>query len=90
MLTLRLSLCFDNCCFTNYKYPVRKSGYHFQFDLSRINTHSSKLMPERLPEFNRYALKRKLQNEEESKELIEQVKLMIKNTYPERYASSKI
>lgn len=41
-------------------------------------------MSERLPEFNGYAFRRKLQNEEEVKELTNQVIRMVQNTFPER------
>lgn len=42
-------------------------------------------MSERLPEFNRYALRKKLQNETETKELVEQVRQLVQSTYLERY-----
>lgn len=43
-------------------------------------------MSERLPEFNRYALRKKLQSEAETEELVQQVIELVQNTYPDRYA----
>ncbi|RZC35110.1 glutamate--tRNA ligase, mitochondrial, partial [Asbolus verrucosus] len=57
-----------------------------QFDISRINSHSGKLMPERLLEFNRLELKRKLQDSVEENELIERVREMIRNNFPDNEA----
>ncbi|XP_063914015.1 nondiscriminating glutamyl-tRNA synthetase EARS2, mitochondrial [Zophobas morio] len=53
-----------------------------QFDISRVNAHSGKYMPERLLEFNRLELKRKLENEEEEDDLVENVREMVRNHFP--------
>ncbi|CAH1368106.1 unnamed protein product [Tenebrio molitor] len=54
-----------------------------QFNISRINSHSGKLMSERLQEFSRLELKRKLQHPQEENELIEVVREMVKKHLPE-------
>ncbi|KAG5893217.1 hypothetical protein JTB14_025621 [Gonioctena quinquepunctata] len=55
-----------------------------QFDLSRINSHSGKLMDERLLEFNRLEFRRKLQNEKDVSEMVNQVKDLLKTKFPQR------
>ncbi|KAK4880776.1 hypothetical protein RN001_008922 [Aquatica leii] len=52
-----------------------------QFDVKNINTHSGKLMPERLPEFNRLELERHLKTEEESMVLVSKMENIIKNKF---------
>lgn len=56
-----------------------------QFQIENVNPHSGKLMPERLLEFNRLELARKLESEVESAELVQDVKEMIKMKYKDRY-----
>lgn len=41
-------------------------------------------MSERLSEFNRYEFQKKLENEEETKQLIEQVIHLVQNTFHDR------
>lgn len=53
-----------------------------QFSVETINSHSGKLMPERLSEFNRLELIRKLRNAQETKELVVQVQNIVKQTFP--------
>ncbi|XP_044266176.1 probable glutamate--tRNA ligase, mitochondrial [Tribolium madens] len=53
-----------------------------QFDVCRINAHSGKLMPERLFDFNRLELKRKLEDSEEGEKLVEEVREMVKKHFP--------
>nr|XP_023014133.1 probable glutamate--tRNA ligase, mitochondrial [Leptinotarsa decemlineata] len=55
-----------------------------QFDIFRINSHSGKLMNERLLEFNRLELRRKLQNEKELHNMVQQVKTLLKTTFAQR------
>lgn len=50
-----------------------------------VNNHSGKIMAERLLEFNRIALKKKLENEQEMQTLIKQLKELVKEKFPERY-----
>ncbi|KAJ8954379.1 hypothetical protein NQ318_011052 [Aromia moschata] len=59
-----------------------------QFDISRINTHSGKLMSERLLEFNRLELKRKLQDNIEENKLVQEVKIMVQQKYGERISDN--
>lgn len=56
----------------------------FQFDVSGINTHSGKLMSERLLEFNNLELHRRLSVPEERQELVSEVRELLKTTYPDR------
>lgn len=55
-----------------------------QFDISKIKNHSGRLMPERLLEFNRLELKRRLENKAEEIQLIVEVQHLLKITYPDR------
>lgn len=57
-----------------------------QFSVERINSHSGKLMPERLKEFNRLELVRKLRSVKETKNLVNEVQCLVKKTFPDRYA----
>ena len=59
--------------------------YTFQFNLNLINTNSCKLPMTRLPEFNRNELIRLINNERDLKELIKNVAVLVKKTFPERY-----
>lgn len=54
-----------------------------QFDINKINSHPGRLMSERLFEFNRLELQRKLENENEMKKLIEAVKILVKDRFLE-------
>lgn len=56
-----------------------------QFDLSRISAHSGKLSFERLFEFNRLELKRKLTDSEEENKLVIQLKQLIETTFSDGY-----
>ncbi|XP_047107739.1 probable glutamate--tRNA ligase, mitochondrial [Schistocerca piceifrons] len=55
-----------------------------QFSTTRINPNSCRLVPERLEEFNKLELQRKLRNEDETKVLIEKVKDIISDTFKDR------
>ncbi|KAK9878460.1 hypothetical protein WA026_022099 [Henosepilachna vigintioctopunctata] len=44
-----------------------------QFDITKLNTHSGKLMPERLLEFNQLELKRRLNNKTEEMHVVKEV-----------------
>lgn len=55
-----------------------------QFSTTRINPNSCRLMPERLEEFNKLELQRRLRNEEETKVLVEKVKGIISDTFKNR------
>lgn len=61
-----------------------------QFDLSKINSHSGKLMPERLLEFNRLELKRQLEIEERREKLIQQTRELVENNFAERVADNSL
>lgn len=56
-----------------------------QFNVEKINSHSGKLMPERLKEFNRLELNRRLTNSNETKKLVVEVQNIVKNKFSERY-----
>lgn len=56
----------------------------YQFCVQNINSHSGKLMPERLHEFNRLELARRLEDMEETKVLIREVQNIVKNAFPNR------
>lgn len=47
-------------------------------------------MLERLPEFNRHALRKKLQNEDETKQLIQQVIQLVEKTFSERQVDERV
>ncbi|XP_060526036.1 probable glutamate--tRNA ligase, mitochondrial [Cylas formicarius] len=53
-----------------------------QFDVSKINPSSGKLMPERLLEFNRMELRKRFENCDTRELLIETVKRLVKNKFP--------
>ncbi|CAH0557037.1 unnamed protein product [Brassicogethes aeneus] len=55
-----------------------------QFDITKLKNHSGRLMPERLLEFNRLELKRRLENKVEEIQLIIQLQHMLKTKYSER------
>nr|CAI5860188.1 unnamed protein product [Callosobruchus analis] len=55
-----------------------------QFEVTRINNSSGKMMSERLLEFNRLALKKHLEVEPEKNKLVEDLKQMLRNKYPSR------
>ncbi|XP_018571346.1 probable glutamate--tRNA ligase, mitochondrial isoform X2 [Anoplophora glabripennis] len=61
-----------------------------QFDLTRIKSHSGKLMMERLLEFNRHELKRRLHSVEEEHNLILQVKELVQNAFCGRVLESSL
>ncbi|KAJ8941090.1 hypothetical protein NQ314_010495 [Rhamnusium bicolor] len=84
-------------CLQCYRYvPVtscdveRSFSLLRDFDISRINSHSGKLMPERLLEFNRLELKRKLESEDEESELINRVIEILKTTFHERLSDNSL
>ncbi|KAJ8920758.1 hypothetical protein NQ315_004898, partial [Exocentrus adspersus] len=56
----------------------------YTFELSKVNSHSGKLMPERLLEFNRLEIKRKLQNTFDEQQLVLQVKELVQRTFQDR------
>lgn len=55
-----------------------------QFSVENINSHSGKLMPERLGEFNRLELARRLRNWEDTKGLVAEVQDIVRKAFPER------
>lgn len=61
-----------------------------QFDINRVNAHSTRLMPEKLLDFNRLELINKLDDEETCKTLVHDVQHLLKRNFPEKYVSNKI
>lgn len=55
-----------------------------QFKIENINSHSGKLKPDRLFEFNRLELERKLQNTDDTNELVKLMQGMIEEKYGSR------
>lgn len=53
-----------------------------KFDITRINSNSSRLNPDLLDDLNKLQLGKCLEDPEKSKELIEKVRQMIKEKYP--------
>lgn len=52
-----------------------------QFKIKTINTHSGRLAPERLLEFNRLELQRKLQNKNETNILVQELQALVKDKF---------
>ncbi|KAJ9594272.1 hypothetical protein L9F63_014277 [Diploptera punctata] len=61
-----------------------------QFDLKAIKPSSCHLSPDRLTEFNSYALERKLQDEKEILKLTENVKTLVTRTFQSRMESENL
>lgn len=61
-----------------------------QFDISRINSHSGKIMDERLFEFNKLELERKINNEIDLNLLVNEVKELLKNNFPQRIKNNSL
>ncbi|XP_017773834.1 PREDICTED: probable glutamate--tRNA ligase, mitochondrial [Nicrophorus vespilloides] len=59
-----------------------------QFDVEEINSHSGKLMPERLLEFNNLEIERQLGMEDTKKKLIDQVREIVKAKFPKHDEST--
>lgn len=55
-----------------------------QFSVQGINSHSGKLMPERLKEFNRLELERQLKTKHETRKLVSIVQNVVKEAFPDR------
>lgn len=54
-----------------------------KFDVARINVHSSRLNPVLLQDLNQSDIKRRLADPEQTDELIEEVRALVRNTYPD-------
>lgn len=54
-----------------------------KFDVSRINVHSSRLNPVLLNDLNQSEIQRRLTDPQETEQLIEEVRLLVTNAYPE-------
>ncbi|KAF2903350.1 hypothetical protein ILUMI_02835 [Ignelater luminosus] len=63
---------------------------YFQFDVKKINSHSGKLMPERLQEFNRLEIERQLKNDADLKLLVIKVQNIIKEKFPDRISDNSL
>ncbi|KAF5295425.1 hypothetical protein FQA39_LY13086 [Lamprigera yunnana] len=61
-----------------------------QFDVTKINSHSGKLMSERLYEFNRLELEKQLHNEDDLKILLPKVQNIIKAKFPNRVLDNSL
>ncbi|XP_066250980.1 nondiscriminating glutamyl-tRNA synthetase EARS2, mitochondrial isoform X1 [Euwallacea similis] len=61
-----------------------------QFDLSKINSHSGKLMGDRLLEFNRLEIKRQLKNDDERQRLIENTRALAKKHFEIRNSGNSV
>ncbi|XP_014229583.1 probable glutamate--tRNA ligase, mitochondrial [Trichogramma pretiosum] len=61
-----------------------------QFDINRVNVHSSKLNPDKLLEFNRLEISNLLSNERNHKFLIERLVQLIKEAVPEKVSHSSL
>lgn len=55
-----------------------------QFKIENINSHSGKLKPDRLFEFNRLELERKLLNADDTNDLVKQMQVLIEEKYGSR------
>lgn len=60
-----------------------------QFSIETINSHSGKMMPERLKEFNRLELERRLKNDVETKKLVKEVQSIVKTSFPDRFVATE-
>lgn len=60
-------------------------NFSLQFDISKIKVNSGKLMPKRLLEFNKLEISNLLNNEKNHKFIIEKVKRIVLEAFPERY-----
>ncbi|KAF5298460.1 hypothetical protein FQR65_LT01239 [Abscondita terminalis] len=61
-----------------------------QFDIKKINSHSGKLMPERLLEFNKLELERLLKDAEGTEMLISEIQNLVRNKYPNRISDDSL
>lgn len=56
-----------------------------QFDINKINVNSSRLNPDLLDECNRLEINKQLQDPQQVKELITEVKTLVIKEYPDKY-----
>ncbi|XP_072391401.1 nondiscriminating glutamyl-tRNA synthetase EARS2, mitochondrial [Diabrotica undecimpunctata] len=61
-----------------------------QFDVSRINSHSGKVMNERLLQFNKLELEKKINDPYELNILVDKVKELLKVTFPQRIQNNSL
>ncbi|CAH1183295.1 unnamed protein product [Phaedon cochleariae] len=61
-----------------------------QFDISKINSHSGKLMADRLLEFNRLELRNKIEDAKQISKLIKEVKDLLKSNFSERVENNSL
>ncbi|GAB0093048.1 Glutamyl-tRNA synthetase [Sergentomyia squamirostris] len=54
-----------------------------KFDISRVNSHSSRLNPDNLAELNRMEVQNRIADPQQCDELVEQLRRMIKDAYPD-------
>ncbi|XP_020299192.1 probable glutamate--tRNA ligase, mitochondrial [Pseudomyrmex gracilis] len=76
-----------------YKEQGNKDLYSYEelikkFDISKIKVNSGKLMPKRLLEFNKLEISNLLNNEKNHKFIIEKVKRIVLEAFPERKNNS--
>ncbi|KAG8221957.1 hypothetical protein J437_LFUL007798 [Ladona fulva] len=60
------------------------------FDISRVGSNSCRLQPDRLPEFNRRELKRLLQSEASTQQLVQKIQDMVKKKFSVSDGSSQL
>ncbi|XP_057656656.1 probable glutamate--tRNA ligase, mitochondrial [Diorhabda carinulata] len=61
-----------------------------QFDITKINSHSGKVMDERLIQFNKLELHKKINDSNELEKLVREVKELLKVAFPKRVENNSI
>lgn len=56
----------------------------FQFDITKVNCHSTKMMPEKLLEYNRLEIIKQIENEDSCREMVQTVKKTIADKFVDK------
>lgn len=59
----------------------------FQFEVSRLNSHPSRLNPDLLNDFNRMEIKRRIDNNDTCDELVKEVSELVQSKYSQNYTN---
>lgn len=56
----------------------------FQFDITKVNCHSTKMMPEKLLGYNRLEIIKQIENEDSCREMVQTVKKTIADKFVDK------